>query len=80
MDYIAGQRDRVDVDLLAAGYERIGVDMYRKDGRRIRWVSGAERIRGVEGADRRFILREPFDPDVEREARVRRFHVVTTID
>lgn len=79
MEYIAGYRGEVDADLRAAGFQRVGADMYCKGSRRIRWVSGVEKIRGIDGDHRAFILRKPFDLEMHREAIARRFNVVTEI-
>lgn len=79
MDYIAGDREKVDADLRRAGFDRIGVAMYRKGERRIRWVSGRETVIGIEGAGRKFIVREGADVEIRREAALRRFEVTFEI-
>ena len=76
MDYVAGYKDRVHDDLVRAGFERIGVDMWRNGDRRIRWVSGVERLRGIDGTGRKFIWREGAEDRIKREAVIRRFEVV----
>lgn len=80
MDYIAGYRDCVDADLRHAGFERIGETMYQKGDRRIRWVRGREQIIGIDGDGRTFILREPWDSEVRREALARRFRVTLELE
>lgn len=76
MDYVAGYKGTVHDDLVRAGFERIGESMWRNGERRIRWVSGIEQLRGIDGAGRKFIWREGAEDHIEREAAIRRFEVV----
>jgi hypothetical protein len=76
VDYVAGYKDQVHDDLVSAGFERIGDSMWRKGDRRIRWVSGIERLRGIDGAGRKFIWRAGAEHSIEREAAIQRFEVV----
>jgi hypothetical protein len=80
VDYIAGKRKIVDTEMKRHGFERIGEHMYQKDARRVRWVSSADQLQGVEGGGRKFISRWPFDHDIERMARERRFVVTLQIE
>lgn len=80
MDYIAGARKTVDAELKAKGFERIGEEMYQKGERRIRWLSHADKLLGIDGSGRKFISRYPFDHELERMARVQRFTVTLQIE
>lgn len=78
MDYVGGELDKCDADLVAIGFVRVRRDEWESStGQRVRWVGSPEKLKGIEGEGRTFVLRLGCDADLRREAVVRRFRLCT---